>query len=226
MPGRIVGGAMYKVEYDDLSQRVYKVLKQMILDGDLKSGERLAQDELAQRLGVSRTPLLSAFSKLEREMLVQTIPRRGSYVRSFTRSELLDVYDIRLRLEPLGARGAAANGTAEQIERLDALTAEYRQLVADHDSERVKHQDFEFHTLIMQMSGNTFLSSFVASSNIILIANVQGLIKSAEESLAEHLELVDAIRAHDGESAEELMYQHLLSSRTALAQETTSVGSE
>ena len=217
---------MHKVEYDDLSQRVYKVLKQMILDGDLKSGERLAQDELAQRLGVSRTPLLSAFAKLEREMLVRTIPRRGRYVRAFTRSELLDVYDIRLRLEPLGARGAAAHGTAEQIERLDALTEQYRQLVADHDADRVKRHDFEFHMLIMEMSGNTFLSSIVASSNIILIANVQGLIKSAEESLAEHRRLVDAIRAHDDASAEELMYHHLFSSRTALAHGTTPVGSE
>ncbi|TVR06400.1 MAG: GntR family transcriptional regulator, partial [Spirochaetaceae bacterium] len=96
---------MYKVEYEDLAQRVYKLLKQMILQGELCSGQRLPQDELAERLGVSRTPLLSAFSKLEREMLVETVPRRGSFVRAYSSEELLNIYDIRLRLEPLGARG-------------------------------------------------------------------------------------------------------------------------
>ena len=113
---------MYKVEYEDLAQRVHKLLKQMILQGELKSGQRLPQDELAEQLGVSRTPLLSAFSKLEREMLVETISRRGSFVRSFSTKELLDIYDIRLRLEPLGARGATLQATESEIDELEALT--------------------------------------------------------------------------------------------------------
>ena len=208
---------MRRVEYEDLSQRVYKVLKQMILDGELETGSRLAQDELAQRLGVSRTPLLSAFTKLEREMLVETVPRRGTYVRSFSRQELLDVFDIRLRLEPLGARGAAEHATEEDLEKLQAVTAHYRASIEAGASDRLKHEDFEFHLLVMQMSGNTFLSNIIASSNIILIANVQGLVKPAGESLAEHVRLVDAIRRRDAESAEELMYHHLFSSRAALA---------
>lgn len=209
---------MQKVDYEDLSQRVYRALKEMILNGDLHPGERLAQDELARRLGVSRTPLLSAFTKLEREMLVQTVPRRGTYVRTFSRRELLDVFEIRLRLEPLGARGAAEHATAEQLDELAALTQRYEEIVAAGVPERARHEDLAFHTLIMRMSGNVFLSTFVESSNIILIANVQGLIKPAEASLAEHRELLQAIRARDAESAEALMYRHLESSRAALEQ--------
>ena len=207
---------MQKVDYEDLSQRVYKALKEMILNGDLHAGERLAQDELARKLGVSRTPLLSAFTKLEREMLVQTVPRRGTYVRTFSRRELLDVFEIRLRLEPLGARGAAEHATAEQVEELAALTQRYEKTVASGAADRARHEDLEFHTLIMRMSGNAFLSTFVESSNIILIANVQGLIKPPEESLAEHRKLLEAIRVRDAESAETLMYRHLESSRSAL----------
>ena len=150
-------------------------------------------------------------------MLVETVPRRGTYVRSFSRAELLDVFDIRLRLEPLGARGAAEHASAEQVQRLEEITDEYRRTIATGAGEQLKHEDFEFHMLIMQMSGNSFLSNIVASSNIILIANVQGLIKPAEESLAEHERLLEVLRARDGDSAEELMYHHLFSSRTALA---------
>lgn len=207
---------MQRVDYEDLSQRVYRALKEMILTGYLCAGERLAQDELARKLGVSRTPLLSAFTKLEREMLVHTIPRRGTYVRTFSRRELLDVFEIRLRLEPLGARGAAEHATPNEIDELSALTERYEQTVAAGAAERARYEDLEFHMLIMRLSGNAFLSTFVESSNIILIANVQGLIKPAEASLAEHRELLRAIRVRDAESAEALMYRHLESSRAAL----------
>jgi DNA-binding GntR family transcriptional regulator len=150
-------------------------------------------------------------------MLVETIPRRGTYVRSFSTQELLDVFDIRLRLEPLGARGAAEHATDEDFEDLRSLTDRYRASIEAGAVDRLQHEDFDFHLLIMRMSGNTFLSNIVASSNIILIANVQGLIKAAGESLAEHVHLVDAICRRDADSAEELMYHHLFSSRAALA---------
>ena len=106
---------MYKVDYEDLSQQVYKTLKEMILTGRLSSGEKLRQDSLAEELGVSRTPLLSAFSKLEREMLVEIVPRRGAFVKKYSYEELIHVYDIRVRLEPLGAAEAAVHGSRSAI---------------------------------------------------------------------------------------------------------------
>ncbi len=73
---------MYKVKHLDLSEKVYHTLKNMILNDELKSGEKLNQQKLAQELGVSRTPILSAFSKLEKEVLVEIIPRKGTFVKN------------------------------------------------------------------------------------------------------------------------------------------------
>ncbi|HKJ84610.1 MAG TPA: GntR family transcriptional regulator, partial [Spirochaetia bacterium] len=81
--GETLDRETFRVDYEDLSGQVYRMLKHMILVGELKTGEKLRQDDLAERLGVSRTPLLSAFSKLEKEMLVELIPRRGAFVKQY-----------------------------------------------------------------------------------------------------------------------------------------------
>jgi DNA-binding GntR family transcriptional regulator len=215
---------MYKVEHEDLAQRVHKTLKGMILNGELKSGRRLAQDELAEQLGVSRTPLLSAFSKLEREMLVTTIPRRGAFVRTYSHQELLDIYDIRLRLEPLGARNATERATDEEIEELQRVTGIYEETVSHADPGAVKEEDYRFHLLLMKMSRNEFLHNIISSNNIILIANIQGLLKDPADSLAQHRTIVDAVRSRDPDAAEECMYHHLFTSRTNLKERGDGTG--
>lgn len=207
---------MYRVEYEDLAQRVHRVLKQMILKGELKSGQRLAQDELAEQLGVSRTPLLSAFSKLEREMLVKTIPRRGTFVREYSHKELVDIYDIRMRLEPLGARDATMRATSDEIAELERFNDRYEEIIAAGDAGQIKEHDYDFHMLLMSMSGNEFLHTIIASNNIILIANIQGLLKDPSESLAQHRSIIAAVRSHDPDAAEEQMYHHLFTSRATL----------
>jgi DNA-binding GntR family transcriptional regulator len=72
---------MYRIETEALGKKVHRALRAMIISGELKPGQKLIQDDLANHLGVSRTPLLAAFSKLEQENLVTTIPRRGAYIR-------------------------------------------------------------------------------------------------------------------------------------------------
>ena len=169
----------YRVEYEDLSQRVYRALKERILKGELRSGEKLLQDELAESLGVSRTPLLSALSKLDEEMLVETKPRRGAFVRQLTHEEFIHIYDIRLRLEPLGAAEAAQNGDMDSIADLDAITREFDRLAGSNDEGGIKEGDYRFHMKIMEMSGNQLLHNIISSFNIILIANLEGQIGRA-----------------------------------------------
>lgn len=207
---------MYRIEYEDLNQQVHALLKRMILTGELKPGQHLAQDDLAERLGVSRTPLLSALSKLEREMLIESKPRRGNFVRSYSRLELLNIYDIRLRLEPLGTHDATRNGTDDELDEVEHLTKEYEQAVAIGDPGQIKSKDYEFHMLLMHMSRNTFLYNIVSSNNIVLIANVRGLLKDPKESLAQHRSIVAALRSRDPDMAEEQMYHHIFTSRSNL----------
>ena len=205
----------YKVDYEDLSVQVYRVLKHMILVGELKSGEKLRQDELAERLGVSRTPLLTAFSKLEKEMLVELVPRRGAFVKKYELEELVDIYEIRIRLEPLGAAEAARHGSDEGISQLLSLCSRFSELVRAGDP-GVKEVDYEFHMKIMELSGNELLYNIISSYSIIPIANFYGFFKEPATSASEHEVLCDAIRHRDVQAARRLMFAHVDSSRKHL----------
>jgi DNA-binding GntR family transcriptional regulator len=210
---------MKKFEYQVLAQQVYQALRGMILTGELKPNEKLAQEELARKLGVSRTPILSAFSRLERDMLVVSIPRRGVFVKQFALHELLDIYDIRLRLEPLGARHAAERANEDQKERLAELVEAFGEAVKRGDVRRIKDADHSFHTEVMRLSGNQVLYEMIATFNILLIANVKGLQKDPHKSSAEHQMLLAAIRGNDPDEAEHIMYEHISESRNAIRNE-------
>lgn len=201
----------YRVDYEDLSGQVYRMLKHMILVGELKTGEKLRQDELAERLGTSRTPLLSAFSKLEKEMLVELVPRRGAFVKKYELEELVDIYEIRLRLEPYGAAEAARNGTDEQIAELMEMHRIFTELAGKGDP-GVKEIDYEFHMKITELSGNQLLNNIISSYSIIPIANFYGFFKEPATSASEHDVLCDAIRRRDVRGARREMFVHIDSS--------------
>ncbi|MFO7731400.1 MAG: GntR family transcriptional regulator [Spirochaetia bacterium] len=208
---------MEKLQYEDLPLKVYKALKDMILRGELKSGQKLQQERLAEQLGVSRTPLLTAFSKLEREMLIEILPRKGAYVRHFSKKELLDIYDIRVRMEPLGARKAAENATKEHLDELRSRIEEFRAASEKDDIGHITEADYKIHMEIMNTSGNQFLYQMASSFNIIVIANLEGFPKDYHVSIKEHERLFDAIKSGDGDTAEKVMHNHLSSSREIIA---------
>ena len=93
--------------HENLDRKVYRELKSMIVDRKLKPGDKILQEKISQEFGVSRTPLMCALKKLEQEKLVQAIPRRGFYVRRFTKEEVLEAFELREILEGLAARRAA-----------------------------------------------------------------------------------------------------------------------
>jgi DNA-binding GntR family transcriptional regulator len=207
---------MQKIDYPDLSEKVYRALRIMILEGELVPGEKLKQDVLATRLGISRTPLAAAFSKLEKEMLIELLPRRGARVRSLDSKELLDLYDIRIMLEPLGAGGVAKNGSPEDLQTLQELLAAYKALVDSDNPRAIRRADYDFHLAIAWMSGNESLYRIISAFNIVFICNQRGLLKPAIRSYEEHAALVEAISAHDVTSAASVMREHLTDSRRRL----------
>ncbi len=209
---------MKKLEYEDLSEKVYKNLKDMILKSELAPGEKLVQEELSVRLGVSRTPLLSAFAKLEKELLVELVPRRGAFVRQCSNAELRQCYDIRMRLETLGAREAAdaVRKTGASVAPLGIALKAQAEALATGNQEAIKGADYDFHIAVVRLGGNDFLYRMLSAFNIVLISNLRGLLKPAEKSLAEHRILVQAISSGDSDRAEALMLAHLLESRSAL----------
>jgi len=212
------------IEYEDLSGKVYQRLRSMILDGELPAGEKLRQEELSARLGVSRTPIVTAITRLSKEVLVELLPRRGARVRLLGKKEMLDLYDIRIGLEPLGAREAAASEDQEGIEDLARSLEDFRTAVEAGDLRARKKADFDFHMALMRCSGNRFLFDMLATYNIIIIANTTGLLKPAEQSDREHHELMDALEARDPDRADRIMFVHLSGARANLVQRAMPAG--
>jgi DNA-binding GntR family transcriptional regulator len=198
---------MYRIETEALGKKIHRALRTMIINGELRPGQKLVQDDLAAYLGVSRTPLLAAFSKLEQEHLVVTIPRRGAYVKQYTDRELLDLCNIRMRLESLSAREAAQAAAGEDLARLESILEDFDRAVEKHDESLVKQSDYNFHMEVLRIGGNKFLHDMLFSY-IIIVINMSGLMRHLEISRAEHHEILEAIRTGDPERAESVMFKH------------------
>src|SRR3954454_19257742 len=119
--------------------RVRDLLEEAILGGELKPGERLRAEALAQRFGTSRTPIREALLQLEAHGLVEVEPNRGAVVKAFDRDDLQDLYEVRALIEPHAAARAATRISEVGVARLEALCDEADQLVANE----------EFHRLIL-----------------------------------------------------------------------------
>jgi len=198
---------MYRIETEVLGKKVHRVLRTMIINGALKPGQKLIQDDLAEQLGVSRTPLLAAFSKLEQENLVITIPRRGAYIREYSEKELVDLCKIRMRLESLGAAEAALSKTKD-FSHLEFILVEFDKAAKKKNESLVKQLDYDFHMEILRIGGNKFLYDMLFS-HIIIVLNMSGLLMNyLEKSRTEHHEILEAIKAGDSEKAETRMFKH------------------
>jgi DNA-binding GntR family transcriptional regulator len=214
------------LDYDDLSIKVYKALKQLILSGDLQPGQKLRQEELSERLGVSRTPLLSAFSKLAKEMLVELVPRRGAFVKRFTAAELLELYDIRIRLETLGAEEAAARSDNKGLERIKEALDSYKESIRTGDPVLIRQRDYAFHMRVVEESGNSLLLNILSSFNILFISNQRGLLIPAARSSANHERLFEAIRNRSPQEAGAIMRDHITATRDSLALQMAEAANE
>ena len=188
----------------------------MILTGELAPGTKLRQEKFAEKLGVSRTPLMKAFSKLEKEMLLDMIPRRGAYVHKCSKQELLDYIDIRMRLEPLGARNAAVNHSPEGLEAFRLSLNKYEEAVSKGDQSLIKEADYQFHMGIVDLSSNKVLGQMISSFNIVIISNQRGLLKDPMISLNEHRSIFRAIELRDADATEAAMTLHMTGLKTRI----------
>lgn len=148
-------------EYLPLRDVVFNTLRQGILTGELKPGERLMEIHLAKRLGVSRTPIREAIRMLELEGLVTMIPRRGAEVSRISGQDLQDVLEVRKVLDSLSTRLASERITEEGKKELEKAAAEFVEVVKNGDSTSIADADVRFHDVILQASGNKRLIQMV-----------------------------------------------------------------
>ena len=202
-------------EHQNLDHIVYRELKNMILERRLVPGGKIYQDRLAQQLGVSRTPLVNALKRLEHEKLVTAKPRRGYYVRLFSREEMVHIFELREVLEGLAARRAARQVSESQIKKLQSFFKNFKDPDDFSNLKAYAAEDRKFHNYLVSISEKEFLASILETYNVITfsyqVAQAEGLVRPPTDTIHEHLKVIEAICSGDEEAAESLIRQHLRS---------------
>jgi len=201
-----------KIEYDNLDERVYNKVKEMILKKQLKPGEQIIQEKLAKKLGVSRTPLRRALSQLAKEHLVKVMPRGRTYVREFSKEEMITIFEMREVLEGLACRRAAQVVKKEQLEQLEHFKNLYKKAlesITDTDWRAYEKTDIKFHFFVIETSRIKLLEDMVKSFHILSNSFTPGMIRPPRETFPEHMAIIDALAGRDPDAAESLMREHL-----------------
>ena len=210
-------------EHENLDQKAYSILKDMIMERKLLPGQKIPQEKLARDLGISRTPLISALKFLEQEKLVVSKPRRGFYVRLFSKAEMVNIFELREVLEGLTARRTAQKINDAEIERLKQFFGQFDLEQPISDYKAYSREDRRFHTFVTQIGAKEFLKSILETTNIISfsyqLVNSEGLVRSPDETIHEHLAVIEAIGRRDPEAAESLMRRHFKKTIGALTKE-------
>ena len=204
------------------SERAQHALREDILSGALPGGTHLGEVELADRLGLSRTPVREALTRLAAEGLVELHPHRGARVTRFTGTDLDDIFDVRRALEPRATERAAARATPAELDELDALA---RTMLAtgapgpDQDLDGLVELNRRFHARLVEIADAPALASALAGvihAPVVLRTFHTYDAASLARSLAHHVEIVAAMRAGDGGWAAAVMVGHVANARAVM----------
>ena len=206
-------------EFLPLRDVVFNTLRQAILTGELKPGERLMEIHLANKLGVSRTPIREAIRKLELEGLVTMIPRRGAEVAQITEKSMNDVLEVRRAMDALCVELACDRITPEELQNLKKACDTFEAAVKTDDIKQIAQADVALHDIIVQATGNQRLIQLVNNlSEQMYRYRVEYLKEEQTRNLlvSEHEELVKAIREGDVQKAQDISFHHLENQRKAI----------
>lgn len=198
--------------YKPLRELVCEHIREAIINGTFAPGERLMEIQMADEMGVSRTPVREAIRKLEMEGFVVMIPRRGTYVSNMSIRDINDVYEIRISLDTLAAGLAAERISDEELEELQRLLVKVGNAIEENDMAKVVEADIEFHDVLYKASRNERLRNIINNlrEQITVIRGVSmrypGRLKDTQE---EHRRLVESIAARNVEKSQEAARIHL-----------------
>ena len=199
-----------------LKDKIYDALKQAIRSMNIyatESDTRLDERQLAEDLGVSRTPIREAIARLEQEGLVRTIPRRGAFVVRKTKKQILEMICVWAALESMAARMITLNASDDKISKLRQLFATFDDHKLHAQIDEYSEKNIEFHQAIMTMSGCDLMTEL--TENLFLhmhsIRN-QTIAENnrASRSIKDHMHIIEALENRDTELAENLARQHTL----------------
>ena len=194
------------------SAKIRDSLEQRIVEGELGNGKRLDETELSGFYGVSRTPVREALQRLAESGLAEHLPRRGTFVRSPSLSQLVEMFEVMAELECMAIRLAARRATSNDIDALEKDNETCRAAVAANDTKKYYEVNARLHGRIYQMSGNSFLANEARRLHDRLrpFRRLQLRVRGRmEESMAEHDIILAALRDGDADRAMETMKKHI-----------------
>lgn len=198
--------------YKPLRELVLEAIREAIINGTLKPRERLMEIQLAEELGVSRTPIREALRKLEMEGFIVMVPRKGAYVADLSFKDIADVFEIRSALEGLAASLAAERITEEELDEMERCLVEKAEAIATNDIEKLVRVDTKFHDTIYKASRNERLSNIINNLREQIQryrATTLAYPGRMQESLDEHRAIVEALQARDTKLARQLAGEHI-----------------
>lgn len=203
------------LNYIDLTEQTYRVLKDKILQGELKPGAQISVPSTAVALGVSRTPVNDALKRLANDGLVEIVPRQGTFVTELTTRDVAEIFDMRLMIELYAAEAMFQAGTVDQVlAAFQAPMSGMQQAIAGddfRDHEAFTINDQEFHATLVKATGNNRLIRTYTQ----LHANTHGArihylaSGDAQETQNEHQAIVDAFYDRNPAEAKRALHTHI-----------------
>jgi len=207
----------------DLTEQTYQVLKDHILRRQFQPGERISVDDVAQHLGVSRTPVTDALKRLAVEGLVVIMPRRGSFVSSLTAKDVAELFDVRAIVELYAAQRIVSQGKAEEfLRRIELPMQRMRQATTSgdyRDYPAFMDGDRDFHLALVDLAGNDRLARVYAELNVhiqVSRAHYLNTVEDAVQALREHDAIIAAFRAADAQAVAQTLSHHITNVRNRI----------
>ena len=201
-----------KNEYLPLRDVVFNALRQSIITGEMSPGERLMEIKLANKLGVSRTPVREAIRMLELEGLVVMVPRKGAEVARITEKDLRDALEVRTAIEELSVELACARITEEGKEKLKQACNEFKEAIATKHVQNIVDGDVKFHDVIFAITQNQRLIGIAHNLREQVYRYRVEYVKDFsyhDVLVQEHYDITNAILTNDVKTAKEIMRKHL-----------------
>lgn len=190
-----------------LKEKAYQIIKERLLNGEIKPGERIREDLLAESISMSRTPVREAINRLSAEGFVLNVPRKGIFTAKFNREELIDIIELRVLLESYAARKCCKHITDDEIAELEDIFNKLKEALLNRDSVNAGVYDGMFHKKIAEYSRNKKAIAFVDEiEDLAIFARRMEVYNiryeyTEEKSIEQHEAILIAIKNRDEEAA-------------------------
>ena len=207
----MTGGNNYSNVFS-LTDEIADIIRDRILKGEYKIGEKIKETQIASELKVSRTPIREAFKQLENEGLIDYIPNRGCFAKGFTKQDIEDIYAVRKALDILCVEWAVSRITEEQIQNLQDQCDLMEFYTVRQDEKKVLEINTGFHDIIYNATGSRFMAQVLRSYKEYIDQTRKALYYEPDyldEILEEHRSILTAIKNRDVEEGKAAMSRHL-----------------